>query len=426
MRGLMRGAHTLYTAALRTLLVGYAPVALARRRRVHLRERLGRFSAGPPPSPCGWVHAVSVGETVAAVPLIEGLRRRFPDLPLTITTVTETGARIARDRLGGIATHRYFPLDLPRPIDRVVDALQPRFLVVLETELWPNLFRALARRGVPIVLVNGRISDRSFRRYRWLGALMRRLLEPLAALAMQSAEDARRVIALGASPERVFITGNLKTEVAPYPSGTTAMWQRLLGLDERRPLWIAGSTHRGEEEAVLDAHAVAQAKVPGLSLLLAPRHPERVPDVERLIRSRGLTSVRRSALPCERDRNAVIVLDTIGELASLYGVGDVVFVGGSLVPIGGHNMLEPALRGKPVLFGPHTSNFREAADLLLGAGAGALVADAAELATVLVGLLEDPARRQRIGSAGQAAVAAQQGAVRETLDVIARVCAERV
>jgi len=420
--GVMRAAHTVYTAALRTLLVGYAPFALARRRRLHLRERLGRYRAGPPPRPCGWVHAVSVGETMAAVPLIEGLRRRFPDLPVTITTVTDTGAGIARDRLRGLATHRYFPLDLPGAVERAIDAIQPRFLVVLETELWPNLFRALARRDVPVVVVNGRISDRSFRRYRWLGTLMRQLLDPISALAMQSAEDARRAIALGAAPERVFVTGNLKTELASDPAGGTTMWQRLLGLDAERPLWIAGSTHRGEEEAVLDAHARARQQVRGLELLLAPRHPERVPEVERVIRSRGLASVRRSELPTRRDGDAVIVLDTIGELAQLYGVADVVFVGGSLVPVGGHNMLGPALRRKPVLFGPHTSNFRDAADALLGADAGAVVRDGTELGDALVGLLEDPARRARMGSAGHAAVSARQGAVRETLDVIARVC----
>ena len=418
----MSGAHALYTAALRTALIGYAPLALARRRRLHLRERLGHHRGGPPPRPSAWVHAVSVGETMAAVPLVEGLRRLCPELPVTITTVTETGAAIARDRLAGAATHRYFPLDLPRPVERVIDAFQPRFLVVLETELWPNLFRALARRDIPVVVVNGRISDRSFRRYQWLGGLMRRLLDPISALAMQSAEDARRIIALGASPERVFVTGNLKTELAADPPGAIAMWQRLLGLHGGRPLWIAGSTHRGEEEAVLDAHARARTQVGDLDLLVAPRHPERVPEVERVIAGRGLASVRRSALRGQRDGDAVIVLDTVGELAQLYALADVVFVGGSLVPIGGHNMLEPALRRKPVLFGPHTSNFRDAADALLEARAGLLVRDGPELGDAVADLLADPARCARMGAAGQAAVAARQGAVGETLDVISRVC----
>jgi 3-deoxy-D-manno-octulosonic-acid transferase len=270
------------------------------------------------------------------------------------------------------------------------------------------------------MIANGRISDRSFRRYRLVRPFMRRVLAGIAVFAMQSAEDARRIIALGAPPERVVVTGNLKIDAVPHDPGAEQLWRRLMGLTGGEPVWIAGSTHRGEEELLLEAFVSLRRRHPLLVLVIAPRHPERVPEVERLIRGRGLTSVRRTALPSARDTDAVIVLDTVGELPQLYQLSQVVFVGGSLVPLGGHNMLEPALRQKPVVFGPHTSNFREGAELLVTAGAALVVRDAKEVEGALDGLLSDPARRAAMGEAAFEAVVGRQGAVLQTLELIER------
>jgi 3-deoxy-D-manno-octulosonic-acid transferase len=420
--------YLLYTMAMRALLLGYLPVALWRRLAhgvpLHLRARLGRGPAPRDGRPTAWVHAVSVGEAVAAGTLLEGLRRVCPELPLVVTTVTETGARVVRERFATLATHRFFPVDLPGPARRAVAAINPAFFIGMETELWPNILRALARRGVPTMVANGRLSDRSFRRYRLAGRLLRPLLNDVRVFAMQSEEDARRIIALGARPERVFVTGNLKNEPLAEPTGSVELWCRLLGLGSGQRVWIAGSTHRGEEEGVLRAHRAARCDDPTLALILAPRHPERVPEVLGLVAARGWRAVRRTELPGSLEAPAVpppvIVLDTVGELAQLYAVADVVFTGGSLVPTGGHNMLEPALRRKPVLFGPHTANFREAAALLVASGGGIVVHDAGELTEQLRRLLADAALRAKLGAAAAEAVASQHGSVKATLDLVDR------
>ena len=416
--------HPFYTGMLAGALTAYAPVVLARRLMrgvpVNLWQRLGRGDYSRSGPPAGWVHAVSVGEAIAAGPLVEGLRRAYPELPLVMSTVTETGARVVRERYAGMVTHRYFPLDLPAPIRRVIDGINPAFFICMETELWPNMLRALAARGVPTMIANGRLSDRSYRRYRLVRGAMRSVLADVRVFAMQSDEDARRIIALGAEPERVVVTGNIKNEASADPAGATDIWRRLLALRPGQPVWIAGSTHRGEDEAVLEAHAQALAEWPALTLVIAPRHPQRVAEVQALVAARGWTAMRRSQLPAQRPPRAVIVLDTVGELAQLYSVADVVFVGGSLVDAGGHNMLEPVLRGKPVLFGPYTQNFRESAALLVNSGAAAVVRDAAALGVELRRLLADPALCVARGMAGQGAVSSRHGAVRETLELLAR------
>ncbi len=417
--------YALYTLFLLALMLVYAPAFVVRRLFTEkdatgLLQRLGYRWGGLPPEPRCWIHAVSVGEVMAAIPLLSALRRRWPDLHPVVTTVTPTGARVVRDRLGSAVVHRYFPLDFPGAVRRALAGIRPVFFVALETELWPNFLRGLRARGIPSMIANGRISDRSFRRYRLVRPLMRRILEGIAVFGMQSAEDARRIIALGAAPERVVVTGNLKSDALPDEPGADALWRRLMGLTGEESVWIAGSTHRGEEELVLEAFGRLKRRHPSLVLVVAPRHPERVPEVERVIRARGLASVRRTALPRDRDTNAVIVLDTVGELAQLYQLAEVVFVGGSLVPAGGHNMLEPALRRKPVVFGPHTTNFREGAELLLAAGAALVVRDSGEVELALDRLLMDSRLRARMGEAAAEAVAGRQGAVRETLELIER------
>jgi len=416
--------YALYSAVLGVGLLAYLPAFLARRRRAgygrNLAQRLGRLGHGLPPEPRCWIHAVSVGEAAAAVPLVEGIRRRWPELGIVVTTITPTGARIVAERLAGTAVHRYFPIDLPGPVGRALDAARPRFFIAIETELWPNFLRALARRRVPAMIANGRISDRSFRRYHWVRGLMRRVLADVAVFAMQTEEDARRIIALGAPRERVVVTGNLKSDLLPEASPDDARWRERLGLGPDARLWIAGSTHRGEEALVLDAFAQARARCPQLALILAPRHPERTGEVEALIRERGLGAVRRSRLPGDAAPGAVVILDTVGELAALYALAEVVFVGGSLVPVGGHNVLEPAMRGKPVLTGPHTSNFREGVELLQRSGGGLVVKDGADLARELRRLLEDRDLARRMGEAARLAFAGRQGAVSATLDLVGR------
>jgi 3-deoxy-D-manno-octulosonic-acid transferase len=296
----------------------------------------------------------------------------------------------------------------------------------METELWPNTLRTLASRGVPVMIANGRISDRSYRRYRLIRRFMASVLADVRLFAMQSDEDARRIIALGAQPERVVVTGNIKVDASvPDPAGAVDLWRRLLGLAPGQRVWVAGSTHQGEEALVLDAHRAAAAEFPELVLVIAPRHPERTREVQALVDRRGWPSVRRSELPAAVTSTAapvptVVILDTIGELAMLYAVADVVFVGGSLVPMGGHNVLEAAQRRKPVLVGPHTGNFRESVGLLESVGAALVVRDASELSRELRRLLADPDLRAKLGDVGYDALASRHGAVRETLDLIGR------
>jgi len=416
--------YALYSAVLGMGLLAYLPAFLARRRRAgygrQLAQRFGRLGDGLPPEPRCWIHAVSVGESAAAVPLVEGIRRRWPELGIVVSTITPTGARIVADRLATAAVHRYFPIDLPGPVRRALDAARPRFFIAIETELWPNFLRALARRRIPAMIANGRISDRSFRRYRRVRWLMQRVLADVSVFAMQSEEDARRIVALGAPRERVVVTGNLKSDLVPEEGETAARWRERLGLGALDRLWVAGSTHRGEEAVVLDVFLGARARWPGLRLLLAPRHPERAGEVEELIRARGLVPARRSRLPQERAPGAVLILDTVGELAELYSLAEVVFVGGSLVPVGGHNVLEPAMRGKPVLFGPHTSNFRESAELLQRSGGGLVVKDGLELGRELARLLEDGDLTRRMGEAARGAFPGRGGAVGATLELVAR------
>jgi 3-deoxy-D-manno-octulosonic-acid transferase len=394
---------------------------LARGRyQTRLAERAGRFGPGLPPEPRWWIHAVSVGESLTAIPLVEALRGRWPEMGVLFTTVTPTGAQVVADRLGSRVVHRFFPLDLPGPVGRAVDSVRPRFFIAMETELWPNFLGAICRRGIPSMIANGRISDRSFRRYRLVRPFMRRVLQQVTVFAMQSEEYARRIKALGAPAERVFVTGSLKAESGPPGTDEAPPWREVLALPPENLVWIAGSTHRGEEALVLDVHRRLAGRIAGLTLILAPRHPERVAEVERLAGDRGLRSVRRSAIPTPRPEGAIVVVDTVGELASIYAVADLVFVGGSLVPAGGHNVLEPAIRKKPVLFGPHVGNFRESAELLIREGAACSVEDAAALERALERLLGSAELRRRMGMAGFEAVRKGHGAVEKTLALVER------
>jgi 3-deoxy-D-manno-octulosonic-acid transferase len=420
--------YRLYSVILTLLALGYLPLFLVRKvwgagYPLALRERFGFVRVPPPPLSNGrfWVHAVSVGEVMAAVPLVQALSARWPAADVVVSTVTATGERVARARFGEAAATVTFPLDFRGAVRRAVRRVQPACFIALETELWPNLLRALRQARVPAVLANGRISDRSYRRYRLVRRLFRRVLGDIALFCMQSEEDARRIISLGAAPERVLVTGNLKMEAPSGDAGAEQLWRRLLHLGSA-PVVVAGSTHRGEESIVLDAFLAVRPAADGLRLVLAPRHPERLDEVEGLARARGLSVVRRSRVNPGHGA-PVVLLDTMGELASLYAIADVIFVGGSLVPIGGHNVVEPALHAKAVVFGPHMANFRDAAALLLRADAAVQVADETALAATLGRLLADAPARQALGRAAWNAVRAHQGACVRTVAALERLLA---
>jgi 3-deoxy-D-manno-octulosonic-acid transferase len=389
------------------------------RDRSYWRSFSGRFGAGPARPGGGlWVHGVSVGEVQAGAPLLAAIRARHPDLPLTVTTFTPTGAARARSLYGSFADVRYLPFDLPGSVRRFLTRVQPRLAVVLETELWPNLYRECARRQIPLVLANARLSPRSLAHYRRLGRLFRDTLAEAALVVAQSRDDAERFRALGAAAARTPVAGNIKFDF-DLPADIRARGAQLRATyAQGRPVWIAGSTHAGfEEEAILAAHRQLRALLPGTLLVLAPRHPVRFADVADALRASGESFVRRSQADLAGAYD-IVLLDTLGELLAFYAAADVAFVGGSLVPVGGHNLLEPAALGLPILTGPYNASSAEIASLLQASGAAQMVHDAGTLAARVAALLTDTAARVRMGEAGSAVVAANRGAVRRLLDLI--------
>jgi 3-deoxy-D-manno-octulosonic-acid transferase len=371
-----------------------------------------------------WIHAVSVGEALAARALAGELKKRYPALRLFVSTTTVAGQQVAAHDIGEADAVFYFPLDFPFIVRRTLRLVNPRLFIMVETEIWPNLLRACRRAGVKTVVVNGRISPRSYPRYRLVRPLFGRVLADIDRFCMQSRESADRLIDLGADATRVTVTGNLKFDalraagVAPDRGKPRVL--RFFSVPEGRPVVIAGSTMAGEEMVVLRAFERVRASAPSALLVIAPRHPQRFDEVERLARDEGFRTARRSALTIDEDPQAdVVVLDTIGELAELYRVGTVVFVGGSLVPTGGHNILEPAAFGRPILFGPHMQNFKEIAATFLAGRAAIEVRDEWELETAFRDLLGDAARRNALGRAAQAIVDGNHGARDRTLEAIA-------
>ena len=393
-----------------------------------LRQRFGGLpvSFNLDGEPSIWVHAVSVGEVLAARPLVLELRERYPGFRLFVSTTTVAGQQVARRHLPQADAVFYFPIDLAPVVGRVFDRVRPRLLVLMEGEIWPNVLRECGRRGVRTVLVNGRVSARSFPRYRLLAPLMRRVLADVDACCMQSDEAARRITLVGADPARVSVTGSLKFDAVrlPTPAAHNRPRDRVLRffrVPPQRPVIVAGSTMRGEELPVLQAFRRIKAAQPQALLILAPRHADRFTEVMHIARGEGFATARRSELGIDTDPHAdVVVLDTIGELAQLYQLATVAFVGGSLVPTGGHNILEPAVYGRPVVFGPSMSNFAEIAHMFLAHGAAVQVDTAHALEETLIALTADPVRRAALGAAARALVEANRGAAGRTLDVIAR------
>jgi 3-deoxy-D-manno-octulosonic-acid transferase len=382
-----------------------------------------RFGFGPRLDTAGvWIHAVSVGEVQAAAPLVSSLRQHFPGIPLVMTTFTPTGAARARALFKDGVRVRYVPFDLPGSVRRFFNRVQPRLAVIFETELWPNMYHECGRRRVPLVLASARISPKSVSRYRKLGRLFRDALSQGVVVAAQTAGDADRFRQIGADPDKAHVTGNLKFDFA-VPPNTAAHGQQLRELYARggRPVWIAGSTHRGEEEAALEAHRLLRGAHPRALLVIVPRHPNRFNDVAEVIQRAGVRFVRRSKLATDSHDIAhaeVLLVDTLGELLDFYAAADVAFVGGSLVPVGGHNLLEPAALGLPILTGPHNFNSEDIARLLISRGAAEVVPDARTLGRRVSALLSDPEERARIGAAGQASIDSNRGALAKLLGLI--------
>ncbi|HYM42082.1 MAG TPA: lipid IV(A) 3-deoxy-D-manno-octulosonic acid transferase [Steroidobacteraceae bacterium] len=380
-----------------------------------------RFGFGARPAPHGiWLHAVSVGEVQACAPLVGALRRRHPQLPLTVTTFTPTGAARARALVGDLASVRYVPYDLPGAVRRFLRRVEPQLAVIFETELWPNLYRECRRRRVPLVLASARISERSLGRYRHLGALFRDAVSGAALVAAQGEGDAARFRALGASADNTHVTGNLKFDFE-LPEGLAERGRQLRSAMGRgRPVWVAGSTREGEEAAVLEAQRRVLATHPGALVVIAPRHPARCAEVAQQLTQAGVRFIRRSdgGVPDPGDDVPVLLLDTLGELLDFYAAADLAFVGGSLSPVGGHNLLEPAALGLPVLTGPHNFNAPDVAQLLIARGAATVVHNAGELGAAVSGLLADGAERERIGALGRASVEGSRGALGRLLELI--------
>lgn len=338
-----------------------------------------------------WIHGASVGEVLSAVALTRELKRRHPDRVILFSTFTETGQTLAR-KITGADSCIFLPLDHAWIVRRALRQFRPCLVILLETEIWPNLLRAANRRGIPTVVLSGRMSERSFRRYLKLRRFFSQVLGYVTAFGMQGQDDAQRVIALGAPESRVFLSGNLK-HAAPAPRAEARH------SESGKLFVIAGSSHRGEEVVLLEVFKFLRQNFPEIRLVLAPRHPQRFAEVEDLLRQTGLSFDKKSSVNGKTDFDKeVMLLDTIGDLPDFYAMGDVAFVGGSLVDGGGHNLLEPARFGKPVLFGPHMNNFRELAEEMKRRGAGIQVQNDAELRHELAALLANPEKRRQVGA----------------------------
>ena len=414
----MRFLYNLLTYVLYLPYIGYWLVRGITNRSYLQRigERLG--IGYPRLQRCIWIHAVSVGEVVAAVPLIRALGRRFPDRPLLVTTVTPTGAARVASQFGDDVYHTYIPFEAPSVVDRFFSATNPEIALVLETEIWPNLYRGCGVRNIPLVLVSARISPNSVRGYRRLLPLIRETLSHGIIIAAQSEADAERFLSLGAAPERTRVTGNIKFDVELPPDLPLRGRELRSELFGDRPVWIAASTHDGEEEIVLAAQQILLQTHPELLLVLVPRHPQRFLAVRDMIVKQGMSVVSRTdGEPCSPSTQ-VFLGDTMGELTLFYAASDAAFVAGSLVPIGGHNLLEPAALGLPLLSGPHVFNAQEIADMFVDKGACKLVQDSAELAAAVDGLLSDPETASQLGDAGREILEGNRGSLARLMAMI--------
>lgn len=411
----------IYDLIFLAIAVIYLPVYLFRRK-FHrgLLSRLGILPEDLKLDRPVWIHAVSVGEAMAVRGLAEELRKIYPQKKLVISTVTATGNKIAR----GIAKEgdfvSYLPLDLSFIVKNVIDKIIPSIFIIAETELWPNLITYLYRKNIPIIVVNGRISDNSFRGYRIIKFLIKSILNKINLFCVQTKTDAQRLISLGVREAKIRVSGNMKFDTINFKKDYTD-YKLKLGLGPKDKLFVAGSTHPGEEEVILAAYKKLLAEFFNLKLLIAPRHPERTHEVEKLITKYNFEAIRISQLnliPKTYNLTPIFILDTVGQLFSFYAIADIVFVGGSLVKIGGHNILEPAALGKPILCGPYMFNFRDIAGLFLENQACILVHNREELEIAILGLLDNPAKMNEMGEIAKGLIRQNQGATQRNSEYI--------
>ncbi len=387
-------------------------------------ERFGWFTA-PPLKQTLWVHAVSVGEVQAAVPLIEALLQRYPQRSLVVTTMTPTGSGRVRALFGERVFHVYLPYDLPGAVRRFLSRTMPEVGIIMETELWPNLFHRCAQRSIPLAIVNARLSPRSAGGYQRIAPLVRSALADVRLIATQGEGDAQRFRSLSVRDEQLQVMGNLKFDQT-LPEDLTQREAELRSQwGSGRPVWIAASTHEGEDELVLDAFAIIRQTLTDCLLILVPRHPERFDRVAALASARDWQVTRHSAGEPATAATQVYLGDTLGDLPLFYASADVAFVAGSLVPVGGHNMVEPAALGVPVLTGPHRFNFSDISEALLAAGAAKEVGDVEALASALIHWLENEADRRQAGDAGRQLVVANRGALEQLLTLLSPLLGER-
>jgi 3-deoxy-D-manno-octulosonic-acid transferase len=367
-----------------------------------LSQKLG-FNMPERGSPCVWIHAVSVGEVIAAEPLVKAIRAKAPELPITITVTTPTGMDVAVKKFSGVARILYFPLDFAWTARRAVTAINPSVYVMIDTEIWPNVMSLCARAGAKVVLANGRISDRSYPRYQKMKWLFGPALQNADLLLMQDEEDVRRITALGADPSRAIAAGNLKFDGLPNPltPEDRAATRASLGVGANDRVVVLGSLHDGEQE-VISAFITARKRISSARLVIAPRRIENIEWIEMALQGSGLAAVRKTAMSANQPINASVVpvIDTFGDLSRIYGIADVAFVGGTLVAHGGQNPLEPAAHGTPVVFGPDMRNFRDASKALMNAQAAVIVGSEREIADNFVSFLSDETRRKMAGAAG--------------------------
>ncbi len=422
--------YLLYDICLWLVLLVPVPVYLllsAARGKVRrgIKERLGLFDAQRFAACAGrqvlWIHAVSVGETRAAISLIKALRHDYPEAYLLLSNVTETGHAIASE-IKEIDAAIYFPVDIALVVRRVLDLVRPSQVLIVETELWPGFIHQCHRRGIPVHLVNGRISDRSYPRYMLVRRLLRPLLAQLTSMCMQSQLDAERILAMGAPPQRVVVTGNIKFDMQSTiaPDVDSARLRDEFAIDSGCRVLVAGSTHAGEEEQIVAVYKRLLHRHADLLLILVPRHPQRCRQVATMLAENELPWRLRSDAAVTVGGGDVLLVDSIGEMLQFYHLADVVFVGGSLVPVGGHNILEAALVRKAVLFGPHMHNFREIAAMITKAQGCGEVRDGEDLFRLLDQLLEQPQRCRTMGEKSWQLLQDNAGASRATLREIAR------
>jgi len=384
--------------------------------RDRLSERLGftqlRFAARPI-----WIHAVSVGEVQAAAALVRALSSRYPQHPVLVTTATPTGGQRVRALFGDSVRHAYLPYDLPGAVRRFLDRTTPVLAIIMEREIWPNLYRACFARKIPILLASARISARSGQRHLRFAGLFREALACNVTIAAQTAADAERFRALGIAPTALHVTGNIKFDLE-IPEDVRRAGSHIRAEFAHRPVWIAGSTHEREEDIVLDAHERVRAARNDALLVLVPRHPNRFDAVKAWLRARNVRFVTRSAREAVAADTSVLLVDTLGELLSFYSAANVAFVGGSLVPVGGHNLLEPAALNRPVIVGPHTFNAADIAENFLASGAAVQVESATQLGDAVLDLLTNAARRDQMIARAHELLQANQGALARLLALI--------